>query len=95
MARQIINDKAKQLGVEIQAIEIMPDHIHLFIQATPLQSPNYLVAQFKGVTSNLLRKKFPHLLKLPTLWTRSYFVSTHGHISDTLIKKYIEEQKGI
>ena len=95
MARQIIEKKAKELGCEIQALEIMPDHIHLFIQATPLQSPNYLVAQFKGITSHQLRKKFKHLLKLPTLWTRSYFVSTHGHISDTLIKKYIEEQKGI
>ncbi|MCJ7762622.1 transposase, partial [Candidatus Bathyarchaeota archaeon] len=33
--------------------------------------------------------------KLPTLWTRSYFVSTHGHISDEIIQKYIEEQKGM
>jgi len=29
---------------------------------------------------------------LPTLWTRSYFVSTHGHVSSETIKKYIEEQ---
>ena len=41
----------------------------------------------------MLRKEFPELRKMPTLWTRSYFVSTHGHVSDKLIKKYIEEQK--
>ncbi|MDE1861183.1 MAG: transposase, partial [Candidatus Micrarchaeota archaeon] len=47
-------------------------------------------------TSHQLREEFVDLrLKLPTLWTRSYFVSTHGHISDTLIKKYIDEQKGM
>jgi len=43
-----------------------------------------------------MRQQFPELRsKLPTLWTRSYFVSTHGRISDDMIQKYIEEQKGM
>lgn len=27
------------------------------------------------------------------LWSRGYFVSTVGHISEATVKKYIEEQK--
>lgn len=30
---------------------------------------------------------------LPTLWTRSYFVSTAGNVSATAIEKYIAEQR--
>ncbi|WP_196219505.1 transposase, partial [Microcystis aeruginosa] len=39
-----------------------------------------------------LRKEFPELLKLPTLWTPSYFCSTAGNASTETIKKYIENQ---
>ena len=95
LCRKLIEDKCKELNCEIKALEIMPDHIHLFIQGNPTQSPNLLIAQVKGYTSRMLRRQFKELLKLPTLWTRSYFVSTHGHVSNDMIKKYIEEQKGI
>jgi len=93
---ELIRQKAKELNCKIIALEIMPDHIHLFIQGTPQISPNSLIGQIKGYTSRVLRKEFKELrTRLPTLWTRSYFVSTHGHISDKMIEKYIEEQKGM
>jgi len=34
----------------------------------------------------------PELHKLPSLWTRSYFVSTAGHVSAKTIQEYIERQ---
>lgn len=93
---ELIRQKAKELNCKIIALEIMPDHIHLFIQGTPQISPNSLIGQIKGYTSRVLRKEYKELrTRLPTLWTRSYFVSTHGHISDKMIEKYIEEQKGM
>jgi len=45
-------------------------------------------------SSRILRREFPELLKLPSLWTRSYLVSTAGHVSSETIRKYIEEQSG-
>ncbi len=93
---KLIRQKSEQLKCKIVTLEIMPDHVHLFIQGTPKISPNSLIGQIKGYTSRMLREEFKELkTKLPTLWTRSYFVSTHGHISDKLIQKYIEEQKGM
>ena len=92
--KKLIEMKCKEINCEIKALEIMPEHTHLFIQANPTQSPNFIIAQIKGYTSRMLRKNFKELRKMPTLWTRSYFVSTHGHISNAMIKKYIEEQKG-
>jgi len=93
---ELIREKAKQLNSDILALEIMPDHVHVFIQAKPIIAPNTLIGQIKGYTSRVLRQEFKELqTRLPTLWTRSYFVSTHSHVSNATIQKYIEEQKGI
>ncbi len=59
-----------------------------FIKTPPTVAPNNIIGRIKGTTSRLLRAEFPELKKrLPTLWTRSYFVSTHGHVSSETIKK--------
>ncbi len=44
------------------------------------------------MSARYLRKEFPELMKLPSMWTRSYFVSTAGQVSIETIKKYIESQ---
>lgn len=91
----LIREKAVALNCEVHALEIGEDHVHLFLQSDPRIAPNSIVGQIKGYTSKILRQNFRELrTRLPTLWTRSYFVSTHGHISDRMIKTYIEEQKG-
>ena len=89
---ELINEKAVELNCKILTIEIMPDHTHLFIQGKPSLSPNYIIGQIKGKTSKVLRKEFSFLMKMPTLWTRSYFVSTAGKVSQFVIQKYIAEQ---
>ena len=89
---QLINKKAKDIQCEIIQLEVMSDHIHLFITGNPKLSPNKLIGQIKGYTSRIMRKEFPELLKLPSLWTRSYWVSTAGNVSQKVIKKYIQEQ---
>lgn len=49
--------------------------------------------KIKGATSRALRDEFPQLKKMPSLWTRSYFVSTAGNVCIETIKKYVENQK--
>ncbi len=94
--KEILADTAAANGVEIKSMEVMPDHVHLFIHAAPVWSAHSLVQRFKGISSRLLRSQFPHLRsKLPTLWTRSYYAETVGHISEAVIRKYIEEQKKV
>lgn len=54
------------------------------------------MGQLKGYTSRVLRQEFPELRrKLPTLWTRSYYIESVGNISEEIIKKYIENQKNV
>ena len=91
----IIKEVAQEKGVEILALEIMPDHLHLFISAYPTIAIHKLVKAFKGRSSHFLRREFVHLLKIPSLWTHSYFVSTAGNVSNKTIQKYIEAQSKI
>ncbi len=92
--KELLLEKASDLGVEIVQMEIMPDHVHLFVKATPLNSPHFIAHQLKGYTSHTLREEFPALKsRLPSLWTRSYYCESVGHISEETVRKYIEEQK--
>ena len=92
--KEVLHEKATELDIEIASLEVMPDHVHMFVKAKPVHAPQYLVNQFKGYSSFVLRKEFPALKsRLPTLWTRSYYVESVGHISEATIKKYIEDQK--
>jgi len=92
--RELLRLKSDRLGMTIENMEIMPDHAHLFVKSSPVLSPHYIVQQLKGYTSHELRKEFPQLKsKLPTLWTRSYYCESVGHISAETIKRYIDEQK--
>lgn len=92
--RELLQEKAAKIDVTIETLEIMPDHVHLFIKTTPVNSPHYIVQQLKGYTSRVLRQEFADLkTRLPTLWTRSYYIESVGHISEATVKKYIENQK--
>jgi putative transposase len=93
--RKLLLAKAKALAVTIEALEIMPDHVHLFVAADPTDAPQRLANQFKGYSSRLLRQKYPELRsRLPSLWSRSYYVGSVGHVSEDAVKRYIEAQKG-
>lgn len=90
---QILRCVAEEKDWTILELAIQPDHVHLFVSADPKIAINYIVNMFKGRSSHDLREEFPELLKLPSLWTHSYFASTAGHVSSETIEKYIQEQK--
>lgn len=91
--RVLLLEKAAQIQVEIIQMEIMPEHVHLFVKTTPVNSPHFITQQLKGYTSRVIRKEFPPTKsRLPSLWTRSYYCESVGHISEEAVRKYIEEQ---
>jgi putative transposase len=62
------------------------------IRANPYTLPSDIPRPIKGRSSHDLRQEFPHLRKLPSLWTRSFFLSTAGDVSQEIIQNYIERQ---
>lgn len=92
--RELLENKCSEKGWEILALAIQPDHIHLFVHVWPSDSASEVVKECKGITSFHLRREFPHLLKLPSMWTRSFFASTAGNVSQQTIQRYIDAQTG-
>jgi putative transposase len=93
--KTILFEVGQEIGAEIQELEVMPDHVHLLVEVDPQFEIHRLVKSLKGRSSRLLRSEFPCLKsKLPTLWTNSYFVSTAGGAPLSVLKQYIENQKG-
>jgi len=92
--QEIIFELVKEHNWKLIALEIMPDHVHLFLNTPTDESPAQIAKWVKGRASHHLRKEFPELLKLPALWTPTYFVASTGKVSTEVVKRYIENQKG-
>lgn len=92
--KEILPGLAAELECFIESMEVMPDHVHIFIKATPLIPVHLIVKKLKARSSRILRHDFPQLKsRLNTLWTRSYYCESIGCISEETIRKYIENQK--
>ena len=92
--KELIREVCEERNIELSEMEIMPDHVHLLIEADPQFGIHRAVKRIKGRTSKVLRDEFSWLRsRLPSLWTNSCFVSTVGGAPLEAVKKYIEEQK--
>lgn len=92
--KEILYGVADDMGVIIKALEVMPDHVHIFIDLDPRTGVHNVVKTMKGRSARILRSEYPWLkTRLPNLWTRSYFLCTVGHVNEENIQKYINDQK--
>lgn len=91
--KALVQEIAKENEWNIIAIETDKDHCHLLINVQPTYSPSKIMKIIKGKTSRIIRQEFEHLSKMPSVWTRSYFVSTAGNVSSEIIKRYVENQR--
>ena len=95
--KQIFKDIAIEYDYEIIEMEVMPDHVHLFVGAKPSVAPSDIVRTMKSISAIRLFKKFKPLKdyyrRRGALWSKGKFISTIGFVSADTIKKYIQEQK--
>jgi len=94
--KEMILEKQDEYGYAVMSMEIMPEHVHLLLDVDPRVGINGVVAKIKGYTSHELREEYPWLKKrLPTLWTRSKFISTVGAVTLDTVQRYIADQRGV
>ncbi|WP_445475502.1 IS200/IS605 family transposase [Methanococcoides methylutens] len=107
--KQVLNNELKQfLDDQLRTIadskewtvielEVMPEHIHMFISAPPFIAPTDIVKILKGVSAKRTFEKFPDLREREfwgnKLWSPSYYVGTAGQVSAETIKRYIDGMK--
>jgi len=95
--KQILHQICDDYNYKIKALEVMPDHIHIFVDVPQTVAPCDVVRTLKSISAIRLFKVFPALkefyARAGVLWSRGYFISSVGHISESTVIKYIEEQK--
>ncbi len=95
--KEILEDICSRYGYKIEAVEVMSDHVHLFIHAPATVAPSDIVRTLKSISAVEMFRAFPELKRFyqrcGALWERGYFLSTTGQISEKTVKKYIENQK--
>ena len=94
--KELLLEKAEELGITIAQIDVFPTYVHLYIKSKPTYAIHFVINQLKAYSSVALRKEFPELkTKLPTLWTRSYFVDNISKLSDKNVQEYVDNQKKV
>ena len=86
----------REYGLEVVEVEVVPDHVHIFVSAPPRYSPAKLMEILKGITARKMFKKFPKLrmaLWAGEFWGPGYYVGTAGDKMTTeMVKRYIRQQ---
>jgi len=92
--KETFNKIADRYNFSIVEMEIMPDHVHLLIDCNPRYGIINCVRALKRYSTPVMREHDPSLnTRMPTIWTRSAFISSVGSVSLETVKKYIENQK--
>ena len=101
--KDILKSIAQKKQWEILAVEVMPDHVHLFVSVPPTIAPCEVVKAFKGQSGRQFLINHPEFTDINhpeftderydnSLWAPSYFVASAGEVSSETIKAYIEGQ---
>ena len=97
VCREMMEEKAKQLGISISAMEFSPDHAHVFLVGCKNYSASYIAGQLKGYDSYWIRKKYWNLIRRhlwgDQFWTDGYFFESVGRVTGEMVQFYIERQQ--
>jgi putative transposase len=94
--KSIFNKIAEEHEFRIDTMEVMEDHVHVFVEVPPRYSPARVVQVMKSISACEVFRKFPDLreqLWAGELWNDGYFVRSVGDkVTADIIRKYIEYQ---
>ncbi len=95
-AKEVLQRIANEYGFWVDVMEVMEDHVHVFLEAPPRYSPAEVVQVMKSISARELFRRFPRLreqLWASELWSDGYFVRSVGdQVTAEVIRRYIEYQ---
>ena len=94
--KQILKDIADSSEIEIEELEVMPEHVHLLLSFKPKYSITDVVKNLKGHSARIFLSNHPEIRKDSfwggKLWSPSYYVGSVGNMSKETIRQYILNQ---
>ncbi len=94
--KEIFREIAEQYEFEINTMEVMDDHVHLFLVVPLKYAPARVVQIVKSISAKIMFQEFPEMKKKlwgGELWNDGYFVRSVGDkVTAEIIRKYIQYQ---
>jgi putative transposase len=95
--REILQSVAEAHDMEIDTMEVMEDHVHVFLSAPPRYSPAQVMQIMKSISAREVFARFPWLRRKlwgGEFWGDGYFVRSIGdQVTSEIIRRYIRYQK--
>ena len=95
--KEVFKEIADEYGFWIETMEVVEDHVHIFVEAPPRYSAAQLVQIMKSISAREIFKKFPKVKRAMwsgKIWSDGYFVRSVGDkVTADVIRKYIEYQR--
>lgn len=88
---ELVRQVCTRLDVELIALAIQPDHVHILIVQPRQLAVADFAQQVKWWSSLHLRRQFPALRADRALWGRDFFVRSVGG-GRRAVRKYIDDQ---
>ena len=94
--KEVFERIAAEYEFTIDTMEVMEDHVHVFVEAPPRYAPAQVAQIMKSISAREVFRKFPSLRKqlwAREFWSDGYFVRSVGDaVTSDIIRKYIEYQ---
>jgi putative transposase len=94
--KEVFQEIAGQYEFEIDTVEVMDDHVHLFLSVPPKYAPAVVVQRIKSISAKIIFQEFPEVKKSlwgGELWNDGYFVRSVGDkVTADVIRRYIQYQ---
>ena len=94
--KEVFQRIAEEYELVIDTMEVMEDHVHIFVEVPPRYSPARVVQIMKSISAREVFKEFPEIRKqlwAGELWNDGYFVRSVGDkVTADIIRKYIKYQ---
>lgn len=94
--KKYLNEMLQSLSMDVIAMEVMPDHIHLLVNCKPQLRLSDAIKILKGNIARWLFLSHPEIKEQlwgGHLWNPSYFVATVSNRSLEQVAGYINSQK--
>jgi len=88
---------AAEWDLVIVEMDVMEDHVHLFVEASPRHSPARIMNVIKSITAREMFAKFPEMRRSlwgGHLWAEGYYMATVGDkVTTEVVRRYIRDQR--
>jgi len=91
-ASQLLREAAAPLEIRIVKIEAGGDYVVVTVDAPPHLAPAAIVERLKRNSAGALRREFPELRRLPSIWTRRFMATTHADRLNDRIAGFVAQQ---